>query len=74
VPDDSDHRRVLVEATDRRPDGLDDALAHVIPGVGDVIGKLDPHQLAGLAAYVAAAGDAYRDATHRLRRPPTPPK
>jgi DNA-binding MarR family transcriptional regulator len=73
VPDDSDHRRVLVQATSRRPDGLDEALAHVLPGVGDAIGTLDAHQLAGLAAYVDAAGEAYRDATHRLRQPLAPP-
>ena len=72
--DDLDHRRVLVEATGRRPDGLDEALAHVVPAVGDVIAKLDAHQLAGLAAYVSAAGEAYREATHQLRQPTTQPE
>jgi DNA-binding MarR family transcriptional regulator len=65
--DPSDRRKVLVEPTGLRPDGLMQAIAPARREIAEVFDGLDEHQLAGMLAYFTGASDAYQGALGELR-------
>lgn len=67
LEDPADRRRTIVQVTGKPPDGLDEALATVMPAVGAAIAQLGPEQLAGFAHYVRSAAAGFQGATRKLR-------
>ncbi|RBO87463.1 MarR family winged helix-turn-helix transcriptional regulator [Nocardia puris] len=59
VPDAADRRRVLVHHTGRIPDGLAELLGAVQRPIAELIDGLNHTERAALAAYFAAATDAF---------------